>query len=1693
MADPTRVSSPSATGGEGTFFEQHVNAYWLALLLAEAIPPILLDSTIAEVSFQTEHLGWATDDFLISARTGAGEIRRLAGQAKKALTVSASNEEFTTTVVDAWSDFQNTTLFSPETDALVIATQLGTNVLLRDFTGLLDCARASRSDTDFQHRIETPGLVNARVRSYRDVMQQILDGAMGRPVPARDLWRFLRSIYIFSLDLNTATSQAETQIKTLLAYTANDADRLGAAAASWNALLKEVSGTMFEAKQYLRADLPASLLKLHGGLAAKDHQAIAAIRDHSQVVISNLRTTIGRDLHLAREGVIQNLLQQLEQSRVLLIAGPAGSGKSAVAKELVNFFAGDHYVVAFRAEELARAHFDETLQLAQVPVRAAAMRAVLAAQPRKILLIESVERLLEAPTREAFSDLLSIVGDDPTWRLILTCRDYSVDLLRAALLQPAGSAHAVVNIPPLADDELAEVETHFPPIGLLLKNDRLRALLRNPYILDMATRTDWSAAERLPETEREFRAHFWHSVVRAEQHRQAGLPQRRAGTFMAICARRAKALTIHASVVGLDPEVVTALQNDGLVVISPAHASLAAPAHDVLEDWGVIEWISEQHVATGGAVEPFAEVLGSFPAIRRTFRKWIAEFVERDTVNANVLFDRVIDNAALPLHFRDDTIVAFLRSDHAQNVLQRHAAKLLADDKHLLRRVLHLLRVGCVSLPAWMPAEHATTSIFFQPEGSAWPAALALVREHLDTFEPKDGDLLLGLVEDWAKSVGWQNPYPPGHEAAAAIAFCLVPQFDHYSTEDQLKRVLRVLAKIPKSDSVRFTALLHAREDHQRNPPAEELGTIVFDGVEGMSFARDLPQELVEIARRYFLATEADVTDEYRGSSGDMELLFGINDHRSYGFFPPSAFRGPFQPLLQHHWKIGRAFILEIFNQSAQWYAEPRVDKSHVEPPYEITLTFADGSDKTQWCNARLWQLYRGTSGNSYALNCAAMALEARLLEIAEARPDLLDSVLLQLVRDSDSAAVTAIAASLATAYPSACVETLLVLLSNRECIDLDRQRMVHDQTGSIFGRLRQDEPMNQRFADERAESDALPHRKQQLETAIAQAQVGPFAARIHEVLDRYLAALPSVEEQTRKDHVWRLALHRMDLRKYSVSAVPTETVPVGETAELDEESPSRQYLMLTPTAPDDDLQQMIETSASEYAETSAHLGLHMWAVKVFQREDPSSCDPTEWRERLKAAEATAIHTSDMQLVLMMGDAGPHVAAVCLRDHADELSKEERDWCTAQVCAAVEAGVDDWTKTAHLPGFMNAAVPAAEVIAQLAGSEDLPAPILRTFASAITHPGDEIRMTAAAEAGRSLWRAHSELALRVVVALRNEAATVQHAFDEEQKKRYKERQRVEALQASAATIARAIMRGERRPDKETGAFDPSKWFGAEASTWILRILLGAPERSETAAAFVQISETLVAWWDADRRDRSDPQTKRRYETESAIKHLLAESVFRVSEADATRILQPLLDAIHRHPDKVASVVRDLTTREAREPATARFWFLWKRFAEGLLTASWLANVDSEYSNATQFVSSVFLAVGWKDHVRHWRSLVGYAHFVHELFERVPVSAAVVYRYLLFLYHVGEQSLPHAYIRIAAKLRGGDPHRLLTAHQCVFLLESLLQRHVYAKPLELKTQEHLRTAVLYLLDELVEAGSSASFRMRDDFVTPLPPQ
>jgi hypothetical protein len=391
-----RISSPEATGGAGTFFEQHVNATLLALLLVRGIPPILTDCQLEEVHFQTEHLGWKTDDVLLLGLNGAGERRRLAGQMKKSFTVSSKDEECRKTFIDFWKDFWDESRFNRNRDRFAIITLRGTETLLGRLNALLDCARASISATDYSHRITTDGYLHQTARRHATEIRTIVESTAGGTVSDDEFWRFLKVIHVLSFDLNTPTAQTEAWVKTLLAHTTGEQDRQGAAGASWRELLELVGSAMPIAGSYTRDRLPASLRQRHSGIGTAEQTALQALKDHSTTIFNGIRDSIGDTLVIRRDQLVTQLLERLEEDRVVVVSGPAGHGKSVVGKHAVEILHRDHFSFAFRAEEFATSHLDETLHRVQVGVGAERLLALLSGQGRKLLMIESVERLLEA-------------------------------------------------------------------------------------------------------------------------------------------------------------------------------------------------------------------------------------------------------------------------------------------------------------------------------------------------------------------------------------------------------------------------------------------------------------------------------------------------------------------------------------------------------------------------------------------------------------------------------------------------------------------------------------------------------------------------------------------------------------------------------------------------------------------------------------------------------------------------------------------------------------------------------------------------------------------------------------------------------------------------------------------------------------------------------------------------------------------------------------------------------------------------------------------------------------------------------------------------------------------------------------------------------------------------------------------------
>jgi hypothetical protein len=1684
-----RVSSPISTGGEGVFFEQHVAAYWLTQLLVRGIPPILTDTGVIEVHFQTEHLGFNTDDFLVVCARPGATTARLVGQVKRSLTISATDDECKKAIGDFWKDFKKANPFDPRHDRLVLVTLRGTDTLLKDFVGLLDCARGAAHGEEFVRRLSLDGFVSKKSEHQCRKLCEIVSALEEAPVTAKDLWPFLRVLHVLSLDLHTSTRQTEAHIKTLLAFKSTDPDPIASATATWNALLSFASEAGPAALSLKRADLPTALVQAYSEVGALEKTVLTALKDHTEFVLRKIRTTIGPAFHLRRGAIVQKVVSALNAKQVVLITGPAGSGKSVIGKEAVSFLSRESFAFGFRVEEFAVAHIDETLHNSQIPTRAAELQAILGAQGRKVLIIESVERLLEKPTRDAFSDMLTLVQGDSNLRVIMTCRDYSVEQVHASFLQLAGIDHTVVEVPPLDETELQEIMTAFPSLAVPLGNPALREILRNPYFIDKALQIPWKPGPSLPENERGFRAIFWRQIVRADHNPGNGMPRLREEALQEIAVRRARALSDYVPANGLNAAAISALKQDSLVVSPDSTPLLVATAHDLLEDWAILQWIEEQHLTNDTAFNALSSAIGPYPAVRRSYRKWVAELVERDAPAADRLFTAAIAQADVPAQFRDDTLVSLLKAPAANEFLTRHEAELLANDRVILKRVIHLLRVACVTSPSWLADLRGLSSILNVPDGAVWAVVLALVHRNIERFGLEDESLLLALIEDAVRGVSWWAPDIDGAEHVVGIAHSLLPKFDSYGGSDKRKRILKVIAKIPKANPALLEAVLRGQLTTERrlDPTAEAFRDILLAGPDGMPTARDLPELLISVALNTFLATEEDLHEEpFRRSSIEIDLHFGIKENLRRNFFPASAVRGPWINLLTYHPIKGLKFVIDVMNYSTDWYAHPRLPNP-LEPAWEVELTFADGTKRKQWVNPRLWGLYRGITVGPHVLESLLMSFEKWLLDYAKAHSEGLDAVLLEILRRSDSAALTAIVASVATAHPHLSGEALLVLLSVRDYIVIDRSRMASDHsTSSLTGWFPSVHAENKIYEEERKKSDALSHRRQDLEAAITNLQFGPLAVRVHSMLDSYISALPATEKRDRASLIWQLAIHRMDLRQYDVVVAQ----PVArEASATDSEDAPKNYFRLEPKLPVPEVQELIEESTKKFGDMNARLAIYNWGIQIFRRSTGPAAS-AEWRDKLAIAQDMDRITEDPD---SSRNAPGFIAAVCVRDHWEELLPQEQNWCCDVIYSEIFRHSDQWGAANRVQQYsMLADRPCAFAVPLLLSkplTESQTTNVRQAFIAALTHPIDEVRWYAIGAFDDKIWAMMPTLALRSVNAIATEAAQCDRDWKAEEKKPYNKRKAYDKIAAGAAADVRGrFWDGGPIAEDAHSRLDITGVFGAEAFAKVLAILSHVPKHPLAVAAYKRASKDVVDCWDAE-RDRSPNRRDRNFHKEQTISKSIQDFVMRAADADAEQVLQPILDAVDRHPREVQNVIQGLTSSEDSNPNTTHYWFLWNLFAERVKRAKWLAHLDSERPYGSEVLSTIFLTAWWKDSVRHWRSLEGHAHNIDALFDALPPVWIVLDNYVRFLYHIGERSMPAAFVSVAKVLSRGNPANILCESNTVYMLEVLLQRHVYARPLELKRDPALREAILHMLDTLVESGSSAAFRMRDDFVTP----
>jgi hypothetical protein len=508
------------------------------------------------------------------------------------------------------------------------------------------------------------------------------------------------------------------------------------------------------------------------------------------------------------------------------------------------------------------------------------------------------------------------------------------------------------------------------------------------------------------------------------------------------------------------------------------------------------------------------------------------------------------------------------------------------------------------------------------------------------------------------------------------------------------------------------------------------------------------------------------------------------------------------------------------------------------------------------------------------------------------------------------------------------------------------------------------------------------------------------------------------------------------------------------------------------------------------------------WGRAVFTRDATSSADPSLWREKLAQVQESGASEAELEdgIEITLDRSGPdYVAAICVRDHWDELSEEQRTWCANRVCAAAVADADtsdEFAIAGRNP--LDGSRPAAFVLSALLNKvlpSVLQERLIEALAITLTHPVTEIVEYAVRGVGRFLWDTDRELALTCVGALAEQARKY-GAF-------LKERVAHHRFDPAAEESFRRELRQDTRSRINSQTSFPEQTLldanlgeqPAQAALPLLLAMLTPRPEEPLARSLLKllVQQIAGAWTHAQegRRDRRRGMDREDYldpDRISGLNEFVASFTLRLPLEVALALVEPILAAIPHHPKEVAEFLDWLITVEDRRPSGGLFWAIWQAAADRFVASDLVAYIDMEHSEAAKLLKTLFFNTNWKDTARDWAPLHGNEQRIQNLFNTVSPSRAVLSAYACFLYKIGAITLPLPLVAIAAKLQGRP---LFLSEEAVFYLERILARLIQGGSSSMLARDDVRQAVLFLLDELVEQGSSTAYKLRDDFVTPRP--
>lgn len=1700
MTQPEKQqSSPASTGPLGGNFETRVQAAFAVLMLTGRVAPCLPQGLITKLKLQGHYANFNVDDIVVFTEDfQTGKQTKLLAQIKHEISITKSDKNFDEVIQAAWNDFNNPDIFTQDSDAIALITGPLTSADTNHVRPILEWARTSENEDEFFFKVNKEFVSSDTKKAKLKAFQFHLQNANGgEEISKKRFWEFLKHFHLIGYDLDSETSVTRSLLQSLISqYSEANASTL------WNDIVIMVQSFDQTIGTLTLENIPEAI---RNSFDTKKNPHLVLdlkkLNDHGKFILNDVKSKIG-DVHITRKELFNDLIEKSEENGFVIVVGKRGSGKSSLVREYAEYLDEKIPVFCLRTEDLDKPHLDQVFTAIGLTSSLSDLAASIALMPKKYLLIESLEKLLELQNKAAFTDLIQFTKRYPDWTIIASCREYAFQQISFSFLKSADIECETLVITGFSDDDISYLCETLKILKPIADNPSLKQLLKNPFFAELAYRVTVNGKIFTSQDgEREFRTAVWRYVISKESERSDGMPLRRRRAFIDIAVKRAKRMVYEISSSEFDANAVLKLEDDNLIRLNPSNSHIR-PDHDVFEDWAIVEYIDEKFHSSTGETKAFLDTIGHEPAMNRAFRLWLNQKLE-DGADIKPLILSILNDEKIERIWQDETITAVLQGQNPLGFLRELRDQLFTKDNELLKRFCFILRIACkvpnqelLSRLAIKKeiSEYLSYTLILKPYGPGWDAVIHFLFIEKQNISKSLLPHISAVLEEWSSQIQIGNELPTNSREVGLLALHLLNEIKNsYGDDAERRKFLNVIIRVVPTIQNEFKEMLDAdlflkEGKEQKLHYIDDLVDIALMKQETRSLCKYAPDAVINIAWHEWIKVPSEDDDEIGYGFRDAEECFGLDKYKTdMEFFPPSGLKGPFSSLLQFHPKEGLDFILGFLNTTADNYAHSEFDdpeKFPNLPDYmtpsgvqEVEIILNDGTKIKQYCSERLWFGYRGHEVIPYILQCALMAFENWMIDLVTILNDpvIFEALFNKVLRQSNSVMPTAILASIATGFPDKLGNAALPILRTPEFYTWDSRRAEReegDREGNLFDpRI---DPLAQDYADERRKSALRPWRKNNIEHLALHLQLTNQREKILKIID-------DLRSKVEKNEEWRARFHRIDSR---------DMEPV-----IDEKNHT---IILVPQHIEQDLIEAQENDQKIISMDNRFSSLFFWANKILKNEPLDREYYSDWRAALEESKnlleiiKNAVEdnsTEKLSFSSRMFSSGLIKAAVVfLRDHRDEMEQQDLSWCVILVAQAIISHADSENESTESTD-MNGGITSASILPLLldyAPDDEGVLFIKDLLAIALTQRNIHFRTAAANGVRNYLWQRDFDFAQNLL------NGAIEFAKIELENRR--DYNISGDSKGKMGDFRKQLVHGVISPGIDQISFE--HYWPQSLLIPCLMIPSGSTDKNHNAFLFQML--TLIAKEehdDTDNHNRKRNNIRMDYNLPIEFGRLFADYLLNSSEIDTKHQFEEQLELFcDTAPNLVKWILTYTFVSADKTKKQDSYWELWKQLS-GIMQKIAVKNAKNQYQSKkyeNDLVKKQHKLIRdmlfsdlqphqleyEKENLIHGKELIiGFLENAGVNFEVFEAATKLIFHYPDIFFESG--------IKILSKHQKTIGGTQLLTKNAAFYLEMCINRFLNGAKTSISKEEYRSCQIL--LDALVDTGSSGAYYLREHMV------